>query len=306
MNILRALTCILCLGSVIGCGNGSQVAHHSKKIRVVCTTGMVADIVKNVGGDHVHLKTLMGPGVDPHLYNAIPKDAIALREADLVFYSGLHLESQSLLNPIHAVEEERKNVHAVTRALDKKSLIPADQGRHDPHVWHNVDMWKQCAAVVAEELSTHKPEWKEDFQKNLDAYQKRLAALHTKATEDIASIPKAQRVLVTAHDAFSYFGQAYDLEVKAIQGISTEGEAGVKKINELVDFLVSRKIKAIFVESSVSDANIKSLQEGCENKGHKVVIGGELFSDALGEQGEEATYEGMIKHNVETIVNALK
>jgi manganese/zinc/iron transport system substrate-binding protein len=274
-------------------------------IRVVCTTGMVADLARNVGGSHVAVKSLMGAGVDPHLYKASPGDVAQLNSADVIFYSGLHLEGRmtDLLENI----ARRKPCVAVASAIGEDRILHDESGAHDPHLWFDVSLWSQAASAVRDTLIAFDPKHADDYRANAKAYQERLAALHAEASAQVAAIPKEHRVMVTAHDAFRYFGRAYDIEVRGIQGISTDSEAGVKQINDLVSFLVERKIKAVFVETSVSDQNIRSLLEGCAARGHSVVIGGELFSDAMGAEGTpEGTYEGMIRHNVETIVKALK
>ena len=274
-------------------------------IQVVCTIGMVADQVKNIGGEHVQVVTLMGAGVDPHLYKASPADVSQLTRADIIFYSGLHLEGKlaELLERMAA----RKPTAAVAERIDEAKILHDENGAHDPHVWFDVSLWSDAAGAVRDALAQFDPKHADDYRAACDAYQSRLAALHAQAKEDLATIPRERRVLVTAHDAFQYFGRAYDLDVRGIQGISTDSEAGVKHVNDLVDFLVQRKIKAVFVETSVSDQNIRSLLEGCSVRGHQVVIGGSLFSDAMGNAGTpEGTYEGMVRHNVDTIVGALK
>ena len=274
-------------------------------IKVVCTTGMVADLVRNVGGDHVKVTALMKAGVDPHLYQASPGDVGLLSGADMVFYSGLHLEGRmtDLLENLSS----RKPAVAVTEAIPENKILHDENGAHDPHLWFDVSLWSQAAGPVRDALVAFDPPNADEYRANCEAYQHRLAKLHEETSAAIDTIPKDQRVMITAHDAFQYFGQAYQIEVRGIQGISTDSEAGVKQINDLVSFLVERKIKAVFVETSVSDQNVRSLLEGCAAQGHEVEIGGELFSDAMGAEGTpEGTYEGMIKHNVDTIVKALK
>jgi manganese/zinc/iron transport system substrate-binding protein len=274
-------------------------------IQVVCTTGMVADLARNVGGRHVQVVTLMGAGVDPHLYKASPADVTQLNRADIIFYSGLHLEGKlaELLERMAA----RKPTCAVAERIDESKILHDESGAHDPHVWFDVSLWSDAAGAVRDALADFDPQHADDYHAACDAYQSRLAELHTEAKEQLATVPRERRVLVTAHDAFQYFGRAYDLDVRGIQGISTDSEAGVKHVNDLVDFLVQRKIKAVFVETSVADQNVKALIEGCAAQNHIVTIGGELFSDAMGEEGTpEGTYEGMVRHNVKTIVGALK
>lgn len=274
-------------------------------IRVVCTTGMVADAALNVGGEHVGVTSLMGEGVDPHLYKASPADVSQLNRADIILYSGLHLEGK--LAELLERMGRRKPTLGIAERIAKQQVLSDDHGAHDPHVWFDVSLWSQAADAAATALAEFDPKHADAYQANAAAYRERLTRLHQYAKDQLSTVPNDRRVLVTAHDAFRYFGRAYDVEVRGIQGISTDSEAGVRQVKELVDFLVERKIKAVFVETSVSDQNIRSLLEGCKARGHQVVIGGELFSDAMGKSGtEQGTYEGMVKHNVDTIVKALK
>ena len=318
--VLSSLAAILLL-PLAGCSppaNGSaDKEEHSKAtttvhkfagqhpIKIVCTTGMVADLARNVGGKHVEVKALMGAGVDPHLYKASPGDLSLMSNADVVFYSGWHLEGK-MTEVFVNLAREKPAVAVAEKGIPHDQILESD-GAHDPHVWFDVSLWSLAAGAARDALIEFDPPNATDYKANTAAYQKRLAKLHEEATKTIATIPKEQRVMVTAHDAFRYFGRAYDIEVRGIQGISTESEAGVKQINDLVTFLTKRKIKAVFVETSVSDQNIRSLIEGAGAGGHKVEIGGELYSDAMGKEGtEDGTYEGMVRHNVNTIVKALK
>lgn len=275
-------------------------------IQVVATTGMVADLVKEVGGNHVAVKQLMGAGVDPHLYKASAGDVSQLAQADVIFYSGRNLEGK--MGDVFVRMANRKPTFAVTQYIDDGRVLEDEEGHFDPHLWFDVSLWSQAVGVVRDVLMQFDPKHAAEYKRNADEYQQKLAKLHDWAKAEIASIPKEQRVLVTAHDAFRYFGRAYDIQVVGIQGISTEDEASVKKINELVQFLAERKIKAVFVETSVSAKNVEALLEGAQKgRGHKVVVGGELFSDAMGDASTpEGTYEGMIRHNVNAITKALK
>lgn len=309
---------LLTAAMLAGCGSDTQPsggteAHSSSPAnekpqwKVTVTTGMVADLVQNVGGEHVQVTQLMGPGVDPHLFKASQGDIGRIEEADILFYSGLHLEGK--MQDIFAKMSEEKPVVAVTTAIPESDLLadPETPNQYDPHVWFDVSMWAKTIDVVRDELSKLDPAHQADYQANAEAYRQQLTELHQYAKQQIAQIPQEQRVLVTAHDAFAYFGRAYELEVMGLQGISTAAEYGLKDVQQLVDTLVSRKIKAVFVESSVPKASIEAVVEGAKAKGHTVVIGGELFSDAMGEPGTEAgTYIGMVKHNVDTIVQALQ
>jgi manganese/zinc/iron transport system substrate-binding protein len=296
--------------AIVGCDRtpttpaGSD-SSGSGPVHAVATTGMVADLVKNIGGEHVQVAALMGPGVDPHLYKSSPADIGQLNRADIIFYSGLHLEGKlaELLERMSA----KKPTIAVAEAIATDKLLTDEHGASDPHVWFDVSLWSDAAGAVRDALVEHDPAHADDYRSACTTYQARLAELHTFAQSELATIPEEQRVLVTAHDAFRYFGRAYGVEVRGIQGISTDSEAGVRDVTELVGFLVERKIPAVFVETSVADQNVKSLLEGSAARGHTVKIGGTLYSDAMGDDGTpEGTYEGMVRHNVETIVEALK
>jgi manganese/zinc/iron transport system substrate-binding protein len=289
----------------VGCTPSSEgLTSGSGPLRAVCTTGMVADMVTRIGGDRVTVDQLMGEGVDPHLFKATPDVIQRLTKADVVFYSGLHLEGRMT----EVFEEMTDRAPTVALATE----IPADRlidvgGAHDPHVWFDVALWSRTAEAVRKFFAKVDPAHAEEYERRAKEYQQELAALDAECRRRLSAIPESARVLVTAHDAFHYFGRTYGVEVKAIQGVSTETEAGVKEINDLVSFIVERKIKAVFVESSVSERNIAALVEGCKAKGHDVRIGGELFSDSMGKPGtEEGTYPGMVRHNVELIVNALQ
>lgn len=300
---------VFAIGMLAGCGSAKSDSHaaRSGKLSAVATIGMIADIVKAVGGENVEVSALMGAGVDPHLYKANESDIRKLSEAEIVFYNGLNLEGK--MGDILVRMARKKPAIAVTELIDEKLLRepPEMEGHHDPHVWFDVSLWKKAVERVASGLGEADPANKAAYATRAETFAKELDKLHAWCKTEIASIPKDQRVLITAHDAFGYFGRAYDMEVKAIQGISTESEASLKEINELVDLIAKQKIKAVFVESSVPKKNIEALVEGCKAKGHALVIGGELFSDAMGEAGTpEGTYTGMVRHNVNTIVKALK
>ncbi len=274
---------------------------------IVTTCGMVTDIVREVAGDIAKVQGLMGEGVDPHLYKPTRDDVAKLLQADVVFYSGLMLEGR-MTDTFLKVARKGTPVFAVTELLDEKFLLePAEFAGHtDPHVWMDVKGWMDAVKVVARSLGEVDADNSANYTQNAERYVAQLVKLNDYAKEVLSSIPKEHRVLITAHDAFNYFGRAYDIDVRGIQGISTESEAGVADINKLVDYLVERKIPAIFIESSVSDKNIKALVEGSKSRGHAVRIGGQLFSDAMGKPGSyEGTYLGMIDHNVTTITRAL-
>jgi len=268
---------------------------------------MIADIVREVAGDRGNVDGMIGSGVDPHLYKPTSTDIKALQAADVIFYNGLNLEGK-MGDVLVRMARAGKSVYAVTEEIQQRGdYVMTDEENHeDPHVWMDVQGWIKAVDVVADGLSTHDPAGKEIYRENASKYKAELVKLDAYAKEVISSIPEQKRVLVTAHDAFGYMARAYGLEVKGIQGLSTESEAGVKDIEDLVTLLVEREIPAIFVESSVSDKNIRALAEGAAAKGHEVSIGGELFSDAMGAEGTyEGTYIGMIDHNVTTIARAL-
>jgi manganese/zinc/iron transport system substrate-binding protein len=249
----------------------------------------------------------MGEGVDPHLYKPTRADVKALLDADMVFYSGLTLEGR-MTDTFSRVARSGKPVFPVTEGLDEGYLRepPEFAGHYDPHVWMDVEAWSQCVELVRQALADFDPTNADYYQANAQRYQAELKILDDYAREAIASIPPQQRVLITAHDAFGYFSRAYAIPVRSVQGITTESEAGVDDINKLVDFIVERKLRAIFVESSVSPKNIQAIIEGAAQRGWTVKIGGELFSDAMGRPGTyEGTYIGMIDHNVTTIARAL-
>jgi manganese/zinc/iron transport system substrate-binding protein len=285
----------------------AQGSTFNKKypMKVGTTVGMVADIVRQVAGDKAEVTNIIGAGIDPHVYNPTRGDVATLIKSDIIFYSGLLLEGQ--MADVLVKVSRKRPVHAVTELLEKQYLIHDEETNHsDPHVWMDVQGWMKAVEVVAAALTEFDPPNAGLYGQNAAAYLKRLEQLDQYAKKAFATIPESQRILVTAHDAFKYMSRAYGLEVMGIQGISTESEAGLKDINHIVDLLVDRKVPSVFVESSVSDKNVKALIEGASARGHQVAIGGELFSDAMGPPGTyEGTYMGMIDHNATTIVRAL-
>jgi manganese/zinc/iron transport system substrate-binding protein len=285
----------------------AAVPAHSAQIKIVATIGQITDMVQNIGGDRVAVQGLMGAGVDPHLYRATASDVVKLSEADIIFYNGLHLESK--MGEVFERMSRNKKVVAVTEDVDPKELLgdPNFPDAHDPHVWFDVTIWTKAAEKIRDTLMAHDPEGKTIYEANAARYLAQLEKLHQYVEVKAGELTKEQRILVTAHDAFRYFGKRYDFEVIGLQGISTESEAGTRDVMKLADFIVARKVKAIFVESSVPERNIKAVQEAVRSRGWNVKIGGELFSDALGSAGtREGTYIGMVEHNADTIVNALK
>ncbi|WP_226675231.1 metal ABC transporter solute-binding protein, Zn/Mn family [Rossellomorea aquimaris] len=304
---LIGMIIILATGLILsGCG-ATTSGTKNDKIVVTTTIGQIGDAVKNIGGEHVKVQSLMGPGVDPHLYKAKQSDIGKLQEADIIFYSGLHLEGKML--EIFEKMNKEKPTYAIADSIPKDKLRKdqADNTATDPHVWFDIDLWKIALEQVRDGLIEKDPDNKEDYIRNTETYFAELDELKAYATEEMSKIPKEQRVLVTAHDAFNYFGAKYDLQVMGLQGLSTDAEYGLADVQSLVNTLVDRNIKAVFVESSISEKSINAVIAGAEDKGHEVEKGGELFSDAMGKEGtEEGTYIGMYKHNVDTIVKGLK
>jgi manganese/zinc/iron transport system substrate-binding protein len=301
MNFLRLF------GIGLGLATMATSGALAEGIRAVCTTGMVADLVRGVAGERAAVTVLMGEGVDPHLFKPTRDDALKLLGAEVVFHNGLLLEGR-LGDALTKVARRGISVFAVTEGLDEKTVIEPEgsEGHPDPHVWMDVAAWSRCADVVRDAFVQLDPTNRGEYEANAKALQGHLMELDAYVRTTMGTIPEAQRVLVTAHDAFNYFGRSYGIEVRGIQGISTESEAGVADVNRLVDYLVARKIPAIFVESSVSDKNVKAVIEGAKSRGHAVSIGGQLFSDAMGAAGTyEGTYPGMMDHNATTIAKAL-
>ncbi|WP_243291133.1 zinc ABC transporter substrate-binding protein [Bacillus sp. FJAT-47783] len=289
------------------CGSNESTTENDGKIHVTTTIAQIEDIVINVGKDKVKTESLMGPGIDPHLYQASQGDIKKLQGADIIFYNGLHLEGK-MGEVLEKMAEDRPTV-PVTRDIKEEQLItdPANPGAHDPHVWFDINLWKIAVDTVAEELAQVSPEHKEEFKQNAEDYKQQLDDLYNESVEKIEQINENSRVLVTAHDAFAYFGRSFGFEVEGLQGLSTDSEYGLKDVQNIVGLLVDRDIKAVFIESSISEKSINAVVEGAKKKGHEVTIGGELFSDAMGEEGtEEGTYIGMFKHNIDTIVSSLK
>ena len=276
------------------------------KLDIVATTSMIADLARHIGGDRVAVKSLMGVGVDPHAYRQTRSDIVAMTRADAVLWHGLYLEAQ--MEDVLLKLGRKQSVVAVTDEVERGLLLShVDyEGRYDPHIWMDPDLWVECVPAVVEALSDLAPDARGMFEANADAFVAEAGALAAYAGDVLKQIPPEKRVLLTAHDAFGYFGMAYDFEVLGIQGISTESEAGLNRIGALVDLLVERRLPAVFVETSVSDRNIRALVEGAAAQGHTVQIGGSLFSDAMGPDGTyEGTWFGMIDHNVTTIARAL-
>ena len=278
----------------------------SDKIKVVTTTTMITDLVSIIGGDAIEVNGLMGAGVDPHLYKASEGDVTKLFEADIIFYNGLHLEGK--LVEVFQKMKQKKQV-ALANNLPSDKLIGSEYfaSNYDPHVWFDISFFKSFAEQVTHTLISEDPKNKLLFTENSKEFIKKLNELEDKLTQLINQLPEEKRILVTAHDAFNYFGASFGFQVVGLQGLSTATEAGVQDVQRLSEFIITNNVKAIFVESSVPKKTIEALTEAVKSKGYQVEIGGSLYSDALGNKGTlEGTYLGMYEHNVTTIVNALK
>ncbi|MEP3390435.1 MAG: zinc ABC transporter substrate-binding protein [Reichenbachiella sp.] len=289
--------------------NACQPNNNTRdgKLKVVTTTGMIYDAVINIAGDSVDAQALMGPGVDPHLYKATQGDLKKLQAANLIFYNGLHLEGK--MGEVFEKLGRIKPVRAITENIPPSNFRASElyPGTYDPHIWFDVSLWKEAVKNIHKYLIEVDGKNKAYYDQNATNFLRQLDSLHTAVSQSITQIPEKQRLLITAHDAFGYFGDAYGIEVNGLQGISTLSEPGLKDVADLVNLIVENKIKAVFIETSVSKKAINAVVEGCKQKGHQVAIGGSLYSDAMGPFGQfEGTYIGMVHTNVETIVNALK
>lgn len=291
-----------------GCGRGVAANQPDDgRLSVVTTIGQIADAAAIVGGELVRVQSLMGPGTDPHLYTASARDVDKLRDADIVFFNGLFLEAQ--MEDVLEQMAERQTVVAVSSGIDTATLLPSANyaDEFDPHIWFDVTLWMQTVAQIRDTYVAIDPPHAAAYEANAAAYLAELEQLHAYVLAQAATVPAEQRVLVTAHDAFNYFGRAYDFEVLGLQGISTASEAGTADVQNLAAYIAERRIPAIFVESSVPVRNIEAVQAAVRNRGFDVQIGGRLFSDAMGDGGTpEGTYIGMVRHNIDTIVSALR
>ncbi len=306
-NATYILACVFSGLLLAGCaGQNSDQPLSERPIRVVATTTMLADAVRIVGGERVAVHGLMGPGIDPHQYEASAGDVTRMERADLVIYNGSHLEGK--MEEVFAKMHGRTKTVAATEAIPAAELrsVPDFEGGHDPHIWFDVLLWKKVIEHIRDKLAELDPAHAETYRSHGAKYLAELDALHRHVKEQSDRVPAGQRVLITAHDAFGYFARAYGFEVRGLQGVSTQSEASIADVRELADFIVERRIPAIFVESSVPPKNIKAVQEAVEARGYRVDIGGELFSDSLGNLQEPAgSYAGMMRHNLDTIVKAL-
>lgn len=302
------MTALLALTALLISACGAEPSENDGKLKITATTGMIADAAAQVGGEHTVVTALMGQGTDPHLYQASHGDVKKLDRADIIFYNGLHLEGK--MAELFERLENIKPTVAVSSALDESQLHSApDQsgGAYDPHIWFNVKLWMSAVEVIRDTLMEKDAAHASYYEERAAAYLQELQKLDDYAREQLALIPEQSRILVTVHDAFGYFGEAYGLAVTGLQGMNTMSEYGSKDVSNLRDYLVANQIKAVFIESSVSPKSIESVIEGARKLGHEVSIGGELFSDAMGKEGTpEGTYIGMVEHNVDRIAEALK
>jgi manganese/zinc/iron transport system substrate-binding protein len=281
--------------------------HAEPSFHVITTTSIIADTARQIGGEHARVESLMGAGVDPHLYKASPGDLRALSSAALILYNGLHLEGK--IAEVLEKLGQRKPTIAVTSSISRSSLRPLTPAGtlYDPHVWFDVSLWIEAAQTIRDAFLKYDPSHAAGYAQRCEQLITKLRSLHEWCKNELALIPTERRVLITAHDAFGYFGRAYDIEVLGIQGVSTDSEASVREINNLVQLIVKRKIPAVFIESTISPKAVEALVEGAAARGHSVRIGGQLLSDALGETGTpQGTYDGMVRHNVTTIISSLR
>lgn len=302
-----ALTLGFVAAGLAGCSSDKGQKKETGAMDVVATTGMIADTARVVGGDHVKVTGLMGPGVDPHLYKASAGDVATLSRADIILYNGLHLEGK-MSEVFEQMKKRGIRTVAVTDGIDRGVLIspPEFGGNYDPHVWFDVSLWMSAVGGVRDGLVEADPENAAAYRANAEAYLAELKELDEYVRMKAEEVPESKRVLITAHDAFNYFGRAYGFQVKGLQGISTESEAGTADVQALAAFIVERKIPAIFVETSIPPKYIEAVKAAAESRGFNVKVGGSLYSDALGNPGSSAgTYAGMVRSNIDTITSAL-
>jgi manganese/zinc/iron transport system substrate-binding protein len=303
---LLLMTAFLLNACTANPGSLLNTSGNEQKIPIVTTTGMITDLVEQVGGERVQVTGLMGAGIDPHQYKASAGNVQSMENAEVIFYNGLHLEA-GLANVLERMGEQRKVV-AITDAIEPSLLKTPEEfeGAYDPHIWFDVSLWMKAVEKVRDTLVELDPENSAIYTANAELYLVELTQLHEYAQAQASRVPAEKRVLITAHDAFNYFGSAYGFEVRGLQGISTASEASTADIQELAGFIVERQIPAVFIETSVPRRNIEAVLAAVQARGYRVNIGGELFSDALGDPGSpEGSYTGMVRHNVDTIVNAL-
>ncbi len=308
MNSARSGFIFVIIAAVVACGPGTTVKPEDHQFQVVATTTIVGDLVRTIGGEDLQVEALMGPGIDPHLYKASAGDVRRMSSADAIFYSGLHLEGK-MTDVLERMNERGVRTVAVAECIPEDRLIPLQgyDNLHDPHVWFDVDLWSQTVDCVTRGLSELNPTGADAYAANAKEYLDELAALDLWVRERAAELPPEKRVLVTAHDAFAYFGRAYGFEVRGLLGVSTASETGTADVQQLAEFIVERRIPAVFVETSVPPRFVEALQEAVAAQDFEVEIGGSLYSDSLGNPGTPAGgYVGTVRANVETIVGALQ
>ncbi len=302
---MKKIITLVAIALLVSC---KTTKKDNGKLNIVTTTTMLTDLVKNLGGDKVEVQGLMGAGVDPHLYTASEGDVSKLFNADVIVYSGLHLEGK-LGEIFEKMEHQNKKIIVAADGLDESVLIHSENfaSNYDPHIWFDTENWINVTKYVAKKLAEYDPKNAETYKENAAKYLKELAQLNVDISKKVNELPEDRRILVTAHDAFNYFGRQHKFQVVGLQGLSTATEAGVQDVRNLAKFIIDNKVKAIFVETSVPKQTIEALQQAVKSQNHEVVIGGMLYSDALGNPGTiEGTYIGMYKANVKTIIDALK
>ena len=310
LNKYLILTVLVTIFVLVGCGRTDTEVRpaEGEPVQIIATTTMLTDLVEVIGGDQVEVNGLMGPGIDPHGYRASASDVDVMTQAHVVAYNGLHLEGE-MGRIFGELEKLDKEVIVLEEALSQATILDSDDEELpvDPHIWFSVPLWMEAADYVTTSLSAYDPDHAENYQENNRAYQKELNELDTYIRGRVNELPKESRYLVTAHDAFKYFGAEYGFEVIGLQGLNTQTEAGTRDVSQLAEFIVDHKIKAIFVETSVPTRTIESLQQAVLQRGWSLEIGGELYSDALGDADQNAeTYLKMYRQNIDTIVDALK
>jgi len=308
MKRIISVLILITILTVILAGCGNKNVNDNGKYNVVTTTTLIADIVKSISGEYINVEGLMGPGVDPHLYKASAGDVKLMQNANMVIHNGLHLEGK-MGDVFEGIKDGDKLVIAVSENIDESKFIDfvTNPGNYDPHIWFDVELWKEAAIRVNEGIKILDNEHEKEYDNNLKSYLDELDELDKYIKKRVEELPEEKRILVTAHDAFNYFGNAYGFEVRGLQGISTSSEAGTSDVRELANFIVEKEIKAVFVESSVPRKSIEALQEAVRAQGFNVEIGGELYSDSTGGAGTDAeTYIGTFKANIDIIIDALK
>lgn len=307
-DAIKKIQMIMLLGfafALVACDPSEETANEAgtDPLNVVTTIAQIGEPLSVIGGDYIHVESLMGPSVDPHLYSPTQSDMSKIGDADLIIYNGLNLEA-NMVEVFDAISET-KPVLAVGDAINEKDLLTDEEGSIDPHIWFDLDLWQEALDSAVEALKVYQPEYADYFEANKQEYFAELAEVKQEA-EKLADIPTSQRILVTAHDAFGYFGRMHDMEVIGLQGLSTNSEIGISDINQTIAIIKEHQVPAIFVESSINPNAIEAVIAGAENEGISLKLGGQLYSDAMGEAGtEEGSYLGMYRHNIETIYHAL-